>query len=487
MVDRRGYIEAVSVGTNFDIDFPLLTRLRATSTRLSGYRLLFTKLNQKGFSKKDRNILYDRRLDAIGCIEVEDRGQPGFFHLGHLKPEASGFDSIEETTFDSALDIDFPFDEWVENLEDEFQKIIQAAYVFDTKTKAILCYLITPENKANIDDEIEETLELAKTAGLSIVGKIAQVRPQPDPKYFYGKGKAKDLVQDVISKNADMILFHQDLTATQFRIVGDHTEVPIIDRTQLILDIFAQRAKTHEGKLQVELAQLQYTLPRLREKNTQMSRLVGGIGGRGPGETKLEIHRRRAREKVAKLQREIDKIKETRMIKRQARNKNKVPIVSIVGYTNAGKSTLLNTLTQSKALAEDKLFATLDPFSKRLRFPQDQEIILTDTVGFIRDLPPALMDAFAATLEEIRDASLILHLIDASNPHCEKHIQIVEQILHKLGSSDIPQIKVFNKMDNVDQQILFELIQRHDGIGISALQRKTLGPLIEYMQECLKN
>ncbi|MCB1198873.1 MAG: GTPase HflX, partial [Deltaproteobacteria bacterium] len=270
-----------------------------------------------------------------------------------------------------------------------------------------------------------------------------------------------------------------------FRILGDHIEAPIIDRTQLILDIFAQRAKTHEGKLQVELAQLQYTLPRLREKNTQMSRLVGGIGGRGPGETKLEIHRRRARDKIGKLQKQLDKIKENRILKRQSRNKNNVPIVSIVGYTNAGKSTLLNALTQSKALSEDKLFATLDPFSKRLRFPKDQEIILTDTVGFIRDLPPALMDAFQATLEEIHDATLILHLIDGSNPHCEQHIEVVDAILGKLNMQDIPQIKVFNKQDQVTADTLEEIAKRYQALTVSALDRKSLPPLMELLEEKL--
>ncbi|MCB1198783.1 MAG: hypothetical protein KDK51_10440, partial [Deltaproteobacteria bacterium] len=212
MVDRRGYIEDVAIGTNFDIDFPLKTRLRATSTRLSGYRAMFTKLNNKAFSKKEKNMLYDRRLDAICSIEIEKNGSPGAFHIANLHPEASGFDSIVEDTYNTILDIDIPFDEWVDGLEDEFQKIIQAAYIIEEQSKAVLCYLVTPENRHSIEDEIEETLELSKTAGLKIVKTVSQHRSMPDPRYFYGKGKAKDLVQEVISENADMILFHQDLS-----------------------------------------------------------------------------------------------------------------------------------------------------------------------------------------------------------------------------------------------------------------------------------
>jgi GTP-binding protein HflX len=209
-------------------------------------------------------------------------------------------------------------------------------------------------------------------------------------------------------------------------------KVGVIDRTQLILDIFAQHAKSHEGKLQVELAQLKYTIPRLREKNTQMSRLTGGIGGRGPGETKLEIHRRRAKEKIQKLEKQLKQIKDQRFTKRKARNKKGVPIVSIIGYTNAGKSTLLNTLTQSKVLAEDKFSRHWIHYSKMLRFPLNKEIILTDTVGFIRDLPPELLQSFEATLEEVHDADLLIHSIDISNPSFEDHIEVVDQLLAKL-------------------------------------------------------
>ncbi len=484
MVDRKGNVHTVSVGTNYDIDFPHETRLRSMATRLSGFRLIYTNLSQNRISTKELNTLESRRLDMIVSIEVSG-GNPGNILIAHLKPEASGKDSIIQMDPVHYLDLDLPFDELVESLEEEFQKIITPQYVITDQKRAILCIL--DSGRKSMDEEIQETLELCKTAGVQIVDTLIQQKDRPDPKYCFGKGKLKKLIQQVILHDADLVLFHNNLSPTQFRVIGDEIQIAVIDRTQLILDIFAQHAKSHEGKLQVELAQLRYTIPRLREKNTQMSRLTGGIGGRGPGETKLEIHRRRAKEKIQKLEKQLQQIKERRFTKRKFRNKKELPIVSIIGYTNAGKSTLLNTLTQSKVLAEDKLFATLDPYSKMLRFPQDREIILTDTVGFIRDLPPELLQSFEATLEEIHDANLLIHLIDISNPYFEDHIQIVEQLLAKLGMNEIPQIKVFNKLDQVENEFSERTVRKYQGVGIIAMNKKTLHPLIEEMEKHLWN
>lgn len=480
MVDRKGGIHTVSVGTAFDIDFPHETRLRSMATRLSGYRLIYTNLTQSKFSTKELNMLESRRLDMIISLEND-----GDVRLAHLKPEPSGKDSIVQIGPTPFLDLDIPFGELVESLETEFQRILNPQYVISDKKRAILCIIDT--GKKTIDEEIQETLELCKTAGVQVVDTVIQVRDRPDPKYCFGKGKIKKLIQQVILHDADLALFHNNLTPTQFRVIGDETQIGVIDRTQLILDIFAQHAKSHEGKLQVELAQLKYTIPRLREKNTQMSRLTGGIGGRGPGETKLEIHRRRAKEKIQKLEKQMDQIKSQRFVKRKNRNKKRVPIVSIIGYTNAGKSTLLNTLTQSKVLAEDKLFATLDPYSKMLRFPQDREIILTDTVGFIRDLPPELLQSFEATFEEVHDADLLIHLIDISNPNFEDHMAVVDDLLNKLTMSNIPQIKVFNKMENVEMDFVERTIRKHDGVAVTAMNRRTLMPVIDQIVANLWN
>lgn len=479
MVDRKGLVHTVSVGTNYDIDFPHETRLRSMATRLSGFRLIYTNLTHSRISMKELNMLETRRLDMMASVEV-DGSNPGLLHISHLKPEKSGKDSIVQLAPIHFLDLVLPFDELVQSLEDEFQKILIPQYVISNQKRAILC-VVNLGQKA-LDEEIAETLELCKTAGLQVVDTLTQTREKPDPKYGFGKGKLKMLIQKVIQHDADLVLFHNNLSPTQFRVIGDEIQIAVIDRTQLILDIFAQHAQSHEGKLQVELAQLKYTIPRLREKNTQMSRLTGGIGGRGPGETKLEIHRRRAKEKIQKLEKQLDQIKNQRGTKRKFRNKKQVPIVSIIGYTNAGKSTLLNTLTQSKVLAEDKLFATLDPYSKMLRFPQDREIILTDTVGFIRELPPELLQSFEATFEEVHDADLLLHLIDISNPYFEDHIEIVDQLLTKLGMGLIPQIKVFNKMEMVDSEFAERTARRFEGVAITAMNRKTLMPLIEMME-----
>jgi len=265
--------------------------------------------------------------------------------------------------------------------------------------------------------------------------------------------------------------------------VGDFTELKAIDRSQLILDIFAQRATSREGKIQVELAQLKYALPRLGEKDDALSRLTGGIGGRGPGETKLEIDRRRIHSRISLLEKQIEKLGRQRSLRRRLRNRKETPVISIVGYTNAGKSTLLNNLTKSAVLVEDKLFATLDPASRRLRFPRETEVIITDTVGFLQDLPEALLAAFAATLDELSDADLLLEVIDVSDPAFEKQMAAVEKLLEKLGHNLIPTIRVFNKTDLVDSEMVANVCALYNGIGISALNSKTFPPLIVRMED----
>jgi GTP-binding protein HflX len=263
------------------------------------------------------------------------------------------------------------------------------------------------------------------------------------------------------------------------RAINEATDLKIIDRTQLILDIFAQRAQSREGKIQVELAQLKYLLPRLTGSGTEMSRLMGGIGGRGPGETKLEIDRRRVRDRIHHLERQIEQIRTSRQVQRARRERRDLPIVSIVGYTNAGKSTLLNALTASTVTAEDRMFATLDPTSRRLRLPRDQEVIINDTVGFIRDLPPDLITAFRATLEEMEGSDLLIHLADASSAQLDNHIASVEKILEELGLSDIPRLLVFNKSDLLSKDELANLRRAYRAVMVSALDRDSLVPMAE--------
>jgi GTP-binding protein HflX len=338
---------------------------------------------------------------------------------------------------------------------------------------------------------VEELRELCRTAGVRVMGVVEQRRPEADAKTLVGRGKLEELLIRAMQLDANVLIFDPDLTPGQAHAIADFTDLRVIDRTMLILDIFAQRAKSRDGKLQVELAQLRYRLPRLHEKNTMMSRLTGGIGGRGPGETKLEENRRRARERINRLEKEIEHYGRQRQGRRAQRGARGLPIVAIVGYTNAGKSTLLNTLTHSEVLAEDRLFATLDPTTRRLRFPREREIIIADTVGFIRDLPPDLAQAFRATLEELDEADLLLHIVDAADSDREAHIDAVERILGDLGLAETPRLMVMNKIDRLSPDEQAHLREGAEPAGqrpifaISARERDTTKPLLDAIEQLL--
>ena len=306
---------------------------------------------------------------------------------------------------------------------------------------------------------------------------LVQKRAKLDPRFLLGKGKIDELVIATLQHGADMIIFNQSLTPAQVRSVAAATDLKILDRTQLILDIFARRASSREGKLQVELAQLRYMLPRLTEMDTALSRLTGGIGGRGPGETKLEVDRRRARDRIARLEREIEHVRRKRGVRRKQRLERGLPIVSLLGYTNAGKSTLLNRLTGSEVAAGSRMFETLDPTNRRLRVPVEQEVLLADTVGFIRDLPPDLVNAFRATLEEIENSALILHVVDGSDDRYRERMEAVEAILEQLHLDAIPRLVVFNKVDRLAGDRSFT--NQTDTVAVSALTGEGLERLVE--------
>jgi GTP-binding protein HflX len=294
-----------------------------------------------------------------------------------------------------------------------------------------------------------------------------------------GSGKLQELNILTFQYDIDLVIFDQNLTPTQARNLSNRLDLRVIDRTQLILDIFAQHASSRDGKLQVELAQLRYRLPRLAQRaDVSLSRLAGGIGGRGPGETKLEVDRRRTRDRVRRLEKEIGKLERQREARRRRRNRRNVPVLSIVGYTNAGKSTLLRALTKSDVVIADKMFATLDPTSRRLRFPREREVIITDTVGFIRDLPEDLVTAFRATLEELSDADLLFHVVDASAPDIERRIAAVHEVLDEIGRRDIPELLVFNQIDRLPPDAGRSLADRFGGVAISALTGAGLRELL---------
>jgi len=329
---------------------------------------------------------------------------------------------------------------------------------------------------------LDELAGLTRAAGASVVLTMVQERQRPDPSTLIGRGKADQLAAACAEAGADLVIVDNALSPAQARNLEEIVGRRVIDRTALILDIFAKRARTREGQLQVELAQLQYLLPRLAGSATALSRLGAGIGTRGPGETKLETDRRRLRDRISRLEKQLEALARGRMQRRQKRIRAGVPIVSIVGYTNAGKSTLLNALTQSEVFTEDLLFATLDTSTRRLRFPLEREVIITDTVGFIRHLPKSLIGAFKATLEELEDADLLLHVVDLSHPRFEEHIRAVERILQDLELDRIPRLRVFNKVDLVPEEEIAPLCRRFDAIPVSARNRRTFEFLLAELE-----
>jgi GTP-binding protein HflX len=384
-------------------------------------------------------------------------------------------------------DLDVDVVELMASLEAEFARS-QRLRAGDRGDRALLVH-VALGRAADSEARVAELRELCRTAGVQVLDVVEQRRSQPDPKYLVGRGKLEEILLRAMHVGAETVIFDPNLSPTQARAISDFTELKIIDRTMLILDIFAQHASSRDGKLQVELAQLKYALPRLIEKNTMMSRLTGGIGGRGPGETKLEINRRRARERVTLLSKQLDQLQRNRQLRRKRRGDRGVPIVAIVGYTNAGKSTLLNGLTDGDALVADQLFATLDPISRRLRFPREREVVLTDTVGFIRDLPPDLVAAFRATLEELGDADLLVHVVDASDDDHEDHIAAVTAILHELELGEKRRLLVFNKCDQLPPGEGARRAAAAAALPICALAPETFAPMLaaierELWKEC---
>jgi GTP-binding protein HflX len=483
LVSRKGEILFVVVGDNSSVEIPDLGRFRSGTGRLMGLRCVHTHLKGEPLSREDLTDLVLLGLDLMVSIEVKDGGIPGPITYAHILPENRGSEGWSISRVPDIGQLHLDFQQLIQSLEDELARKAGVTRL-EREERAILVGVTEgPAWKAK--ESLEELRDLAVSNNLEVIDVVIQRVARANPRFLIGKGKLSELVLKCLQKGCNLLIFDHELTPAQVRSLTDVTEMRIIDRSQLILDIFARRAVTREGKIQVELAQLRYLLPRLGTKNTAMSRLTGGIGGRGPGETKLEINRRRVRERIARLNNEWKAMRGQREDRRKLRNARGVPVVSIVGYTNAGKSTLLNHLTHSRVAVEDRLFATLDPSSRRLRFPREREVIVTDTVGFIKDLPADLMKAFEATLEELQDADLLLHVIDASSPRMEDQIKTVESILEKLGLRMIPTLLLLNKIDRVDPGEIPGLLRSHKGIPISALDPKTFRPLLERMEKLL--
>ena len=497
LVDRLGTVRFVIVGDAQGIEIPELGRARAGVSRLRGLRCIHTHLKPSPLSQEDLTDMALLRLDAMVAIEVFEEGETGRIHVAHILPvlkddedEAEDFKTAtstndtappwEQMLFSSIERLELDFSTLISSLEEEFSRIQRDSTQFEIGERALLV-LVDLGNRDGwpSDAELSELEILVESAGLIPCGRIRQRRKTPDPRFVIGRGRLVDVLMRSMQTGAEALVFAQELSPSQVRNLAAFTDLKILDRTQIILDIFAQRAKSRVGKLQVELAQLKYMLPRLSTKHTAMSRLTGGIGGRGPGETKLEVSRRRADERIRRLEKELNKLQHKRAQGRRLRIRRKVPILSLVGYTNAGKSTILNTLTQSEVSAADKLFETLDTSSRRLRLPREVEVLITDTVGFIHDLPKDLVGAFKSTLEELHDADLLLHVVDASDPDCEEKLTAVERLLGEIGVGATPIFHIFNKMDKADDIQLANLCKRFNGIAVSGIDAKSLYPLIE--------
>lgn len=476
------------VGDARQILLPDRGRSRSAAGRLSGTRYIHTHLRPEPLSDEDLTDLSLLRFDCVAAVEVGDEGLPQKVHLAFLAPGSrpdTPWDLRQPLSPADAAAIDFRA--LIRDLERELARTTPLADDPQGKTgrQGAILVGVALGDLSEAEESLEELKSLAHSSGVTVLEAILQRRPFLHPQFIVGKGKLKDLVIQALQTGADMIIFDHDLTPNQMRCITDFTEIKVLDRTQLILDIFAQRAKTRDGKIQVELAQLRYRLPRLLHRNTGLSRLAGGIGGTGPGETKLEIDRRRVRDRIHHLEKQVERLRRGRRIRRARRNQSGLPLVCLVGYTNAGKSTLLNSLTQSEVYTENRLFATLDPATRRLRVNEGREILMTDTVGFIRDLPQDLIAAFLATLEELGDADLLVHVIDGSSDQCERQLAVVEDLLRSLGLGEIPALRVFNKADRAAPDALSNVCRRYQGIPICALQPSTLPRLLDRLDALL--
>lgn len=493
-INRSGQVLSVAVGNNESVDLPGVDG-RRKSSRLNGIRCVHTHPNgNSALSGVDISALKNNRFDAmiaIGVVSPDYAASTVSFGMIVGLDENEQYITETYGPMELAETENIYFPNLVNTVERILDKQSDSTALAQTAERAILVGMeyngLFNVSGWNIEDSVEELKQLADTAGAVVVAKFIQKRPKPDPAFFIGKGKVQELALYVQQENIDLCIFDDELSPAQQRNIEQAMGIRVLDRTALILDIFAQRAHTNEGKLQVELAQLQYTLPRIMGKGLSLSRLGGGIGTRGPGETKLEVDRRRIRDRIAYLKECISKVKSVRTLHRAGRSKASVPTVSLVGYTNAGKSTLLNTLTNSDIYAKDQLFATLDPTMRQLNLPDKQQVILTDTVGFIQRLPHQLVAAFQSTLEEVIESDILLHVIDVSHELYKEQSKAVYQVLNEIGVKDKTIITVYNKVDKLSDAagLIHRLEQAENSICISAKSGLNTDKLLELIGENL--
>lgn len=471
LISREGRIEEVFVGSKDILYLPDISGYRQGSAgRLKRLRFIFSDLSNKSSVDIPQDIYGDLEIHRFDLVcAVKQIGNRISVSYAYLSFEDENIPIITEHIQDLGR-ANFDFNEFIAEREATRTVVKKNRNI---KNGALLLG-IYDKSFTRYEESLAELKELARSAGVQILDTFVQ-RKQLDPKTVIGKGKLEEVSLQALRLGAELIIFDSELKPSQWRAITNETSLKVLDRSMLILDIFAQRAQSSEGRLQVELAQLTYNLPRLVEKNTGLSRLSGGIGGRGPGETKLEISRRRYRDRINFLEEKLDEVGKQRELRKSKRRSKDIPVVAIVGYTNVGKSTLFNALTTSNVLSENKLFATLDTTQRRISIDLGdntrKNIVLSDTVGFIRDLPKELMNAFKATLEELQDADLLLHILDASDSDIYQRFLSVKQILKELNLQDKDQVVVLNKIDKISEEVLLPLIAEYEATPLSAVSK----------------
>jgi len=482
-INRRGNVVQVAVGDIKTVSLPETDGRRALH-RLSGIRCIHTHPGgDSQLSNVDMASLKDMRFDIMAAIGIKEGLQEiSFGFISGQIADNYEVQSVGPLSLADFVQIDLIY------LTSQIERLLESTNVVsnDNQPEKALLVGIERQGEWDVADSLNELAQLAQTAGAEVAGSVWQKRSRPDAAFYVGRGKVQEIGLIRQELGVDVIIFDDELSPAQQRNLEQALGIKVIDRSALILDIFAQRARSHEGKLQVELAQLKYNLPRLGGQGLVLSRLGGGIGTRGPGETKLEVDRRRIRAKINDIEKEIENLKTHRSLHRERRQASKIPTIALVGYTNAGKSSLLNKLTAAEVLAEDKLFATLDPTTRRTKLPSGKEVLITDTVGFIQKLPHQLIAAFRGTLEEVVQADLLLHVIDASHPQFEKQSFAVYNVLKELGADAKPVITVFNKIDKLDSEYALERMLRQEGsVAISAIEGINIDTLLGMIENSI--
>ena len=482
LLTRDGAVGKVIVGDARQLEIPDIGRLRGGPGRFRRLRLVHTHLRGESLTADDLNDLALLRLDMVAVVQALEDGSAGGIEVAYLAPEpaadvAAGSAQFLRVDAPQVYELDLDFAATIRAVEREMGRRRGGR---EAQRERALVIGVRPD-----DGHFRETVELVRSAGVEVAGVMRQRRSRIHPRTVVGRGKLTEIVLQSMRAGAEVAIFDIDLKPAQARAFEDATGLKAIDRTQLILDVFAQRARSRDGKLQVELAQLRYSLPRLTEKDKGLSRLAGGIGGRGPGETVLEVGRRRIRDRIRKLEKQVERLSRQRDVARSRRRDRRVPVLSLIGYTNAGKSTLLNALTRSSVETASQLFVTLDPTSRRIRFPREGEVVITDTVGFIAELPPDLVRAFRATLEELGDADLLLHVVDGSDPAWRTKAEAVYGLIEELSLGSKPLLVVLNKCDLVTDERAGLLADRLDAIAVSAHTRAGLDRLVDAAEEAM--